>query len=255
MTSTTRLLATAGFALALLIGGPRAARAQVVRQPTDGGQPDGARTAAAPAPAVRPARLRPLFGGLTPAQATAAYGAARLDAIAKSFASREEASAFFSTKGYEYLSESQPDTAAYRFNLAWLLNPRNADAYRGLGVVASREPTPDASIALLLQALALAPTNTLVLSDLGTSYLIRYGNAHKKKDLTTGLELLQRAVAADATNAVAWQQLARGYYYQEKYPLAWEAVHKGQALSTSSLDFSLVSDLLGKLPDPQGTFK
>lgn len=247
MTSTTRLVTTACFALALLAGGARLACAQVVRQPTDAAQPA--------APAVRPARLRPLFGGLTPVQATAAFGAAQLEAIAKSFASREEASAFFSTKGYEYLAENQADTAVYRFNLAWLLNPRNADAYRGLGVVASREPTPDASIALLVQALALTPNSTLVLSDLGTSYLIRYNKTHKRKDLTAGQELLQRAVAADATNAVAWQQLARGYYYQEKYPLAWEAIHKGQALSTSSLDFGLVGDLLEKQPDPQGTFK
>ncbi len=243
----TRLVTTAGLALALLAGGPRAARAQEVRPPAAGGQPA--------APAARPARLRPLFGGLTPAQATAAFGAAQLEAIAKSFASREEASAFFSTKGYEYLAENQADTATYRFNLAWLLNPRNADAFRGLGVVASQEPTPDASIALLLQALALAPNNALVLSDLGTSYLIRFNKTHKKKDLTAGQELLQRAVAADATNAVAWQQLARGYYYQEKYALAWEAVHKTQALSTGSLDFGLVSDLLAKQPDPQGTFK
>lgn len=246
--TTTRVLTTAGLALALLAGSPRGARAQTVRQPTEAGQPGAA-------PAPRPARLRPLFGGLTPAQATAAYGAPRLAAIAKSFASQEEASAFFATKGYEYLSENQPDTATYRFNLAWLLNPRNPDAYRGLGVVESRQPTPDASIALLLQALALTPNSALVLSDLGTSYLIRYGQTHKKKDLAAGLETLQRAVAADATNAVAWQQLARGYYYQEKYPQAWEAVHKGQALSTSSLDFSLVSDLLAKQPDPQGTFK
>ncbi len=247
MISTTRLLTTAGCVLALLAGGPRAARAQTVRQPADGGQPT--------ATAARPARLQPLFGGLTPAQATAAYGATQLEAVAKSFASREEASAFFATKGYEYLAENQADTATYRFNLAWLLNPRNPDAYRGLGVVASSEPTPDASIALLLQALALAPNNALVLSDLGTSYLIRYGKTHKKKDLATGMELLQRAVATDTTNANAWQQLARGYYYQEKYAEAWEAVHKAQALSTSSLDFDLVSDLLAKQPDPQGKFK
>ncbi|WP_140468736.1 tetratricopeptide repeat protein [Hymenobacter nivis] len=246
--TTIRVLTTAGLALALLAGSPRLARAQKVRQPTDGGQPGAA---AAP----RPARLQPLFGGLTPAQATAAYGAPKLEAVAKSFASKEEASAFFATKGFEYLSENQPDTATSRFNLAWLLNPRNADPYRGLGVVASSQPTPDASIALLQQALAIAPTNTLVLSDLGTSHLIRYGTGKKKKDLTTGMDLLQRAVAADATNANAWQQLARGYYYQEKYPQAWEAVHKGQALSTASLDFGLVSDLLAKLPDPLGTFK
>lgn len=209
----------------------------------------------APSAAARPARLQPLFGGLTPAQATQLVGQAQLTAIVASFASPAEASAFFSAKGFEYLAENRPDTATYRFNLAWLLNPRNADAFRGLGVVASAQPTPDASISLLAQGLALAPTNSLIQSDLGASYLIRYGQTKKKKDLTTGLYLVQHVVAADPTNAVAWQQLARGLYYQEKYAEAWEAVHKGQSLSVTSLDFDLITDLQAKVPDPKGIFK
>lgn len=204
---------------------------------------------------VRAARLQPLFGGLNPAQATQLLGEAQLKAIAASFPSTAEASTFFAKKGFEYLQENQPDTAVYRFNLAWLLNPQNADAFRGLGIVASAQATPDAAIGLLGQGLALAPTSSLLLSDLGTSYLIRYGQTKKKKDLTTALDLLHRATTANPSNADAWQQTARALYYQEKYPEAWAAVHQGQALSVGSLDFGLISDLLAKLPDPMGTFK
>lgn len=200
-------------------------------------------------------RLQPLFGGLTPAQAEQLLGSPFLTNVAGSFASRAEASQFFSTKGYEYLAESQPDTAAYRFNLAWVLDPANPDAYRGLGIVVSQGTAPEQAIELLARGLTLAPTNTLLLSDLGTSYLIRYGQSKKKKDLTTGIELLEKATAQDATNAVAWQQLGRGYYYQEKYDQAWAAVHKGQGASLSSVDFDLISDLLAHQPDPQGKFK
>ena len=239
--------------LVLLVAAP----AQAQRKGRPGAvNPDGSLAApTGPAPAPRPARLQPLFGGLTPAQATQVIGEAQLKAIAASFASPAEASAFFAKKGFEYLSENRPDTATYRFNLAWLLDPKNADAYRGLGIVASAQATPDAAIALLSSGLALAPTNSQLLSDLGTSHLLRYGQTKKKKDLTAGFDLLTRATTLDATNAVAWQELARALYYQEKYADAWAAVHKGQALSTSSLDFNLVSDLLAKLPDPQGTFK
>jgi tetratricopeptide (TPR) repeat protein len=240
---------TAVLLLGLFLAGP--AQAQRKGQAANA---DGSLAASAATP-PRPARLQPLFGGLTPAQATQVIGAAQLKAIAASFASPTEASAFFITKGFDYLRENQPDTATYRFNLAWLLNPQNADAYRGLGIVASTQPTPDAAIALLVKGLALAPTNTLLMSDLGASYLIRYNTTKKKKDLTAGLDLLQRATTADPTNAVAWQHLARGLYYQEKYPEAWAAVHKGQSQGVTSLDFDLISDLLAKLPDPQGTFK
>ena len=202
-----------------------------------------------------PNRLLPLFGGVSAAQAEQVVGPKFLADIERSFASRAEASKFFSTKGFEYLSENQPDTALYRFNLAWLLDPKNVDAYRGLGVVTSRNPTPDESISLLSQALALAPNDALVLSDLGASYLIRYEQTKKKKDLTTGMEQLQKAVATDPNNGVAWQQLARGHYFQEDYTKAWEAVHKGQSMNMTSLDFGFIGELLAKQPDPQGKFK
>ena len=247
-------LKTVSCALAalLLLGLLGATPAQAQRKGR--ANPDG--SLAAPAPALAKAtRLLPLFGGLSPAQATQVIGETQLKAIIASFVSKDEASAFFTTKGYEYLRENQPDTAAYRFNLAWLLNPQNAEAYRGLGIIASSQPTPDAAIGLLNKGFAIAPTSTLLMSDLGASYLMRYGQTKKKKDLAAGLELLQRVTTADPANANAWQQLARGLYYQEKYPEAWTAVHKGQSISVSSLDFDLISDLLAKLPDPQGTFK
>jgi Tfp pilus assembly protein PilF len=200
-------------------------------------------------------RLQPLFGGATPAQAEALLGAGYVEKVASSFASREEASRFLSGKGYEYLSEGLTDTAAFRFNLAWLLDAKNPDVYRGLGIVASRQPTPDQAIALLTQGLALAPTNALMLSDLGSSHLIRYEQTKKKKDLTTATDLLQRALTASPDNAVAWQQMARVHYLQEDYAKAWEAVHKGQALSMTSIDFDFLSELMAKMPDPQGKFK
>jgi tetratricopeptide (TPR) repeat protein len=200
-------------------------------------------------------RLQPLFGGISAAQAEGVVGAAFLADVQRSFASKEEASRFFSTKAYEYLTEGKPDTAIYRFNLAWLLNPKNADVYRGLGVISSRNPTPDESISLLNQGLALAPNDALILSDLGSSYLIRYEQTKKKKDLTTGHDYLQKAVAADPQNAVAWQQLGRVYFLQEEYAKAWEAIHKGGNLNMTSIDFDFLSELIAKMPDPQGKFK
>lgn len=205
--------------------------------------------------AGRPARLLPLFGGLSAEQATALVGAAQLRAIAASFASPAEASTFLSTKGLEYIAENQPDTAAYRLNLAWLLDPQNPAVYRGWGLLTSTQPTPDQSIALLVQGLALAPTDALLMSDLGSSYFIRYRQSHKKKDLTTGVFLLQRATTADPSNASNWQQLAQGYFEQGAYPQAWAAVHKGRALTMSSIDFGFVSELLAKQPDPEKVFK
>lgn len=212
---------------------------------------------AAPAAAAVPQKFQPLYGGVTPAQAQQVIGASVLADIDRSFASRPEASKFFSQKGYEYLQENQPDTAAVRFNLAWALDPKNADTYRGLAVLISQRPgtSPEAVQALLSQGLALAPTNASLLADAATNTLSRYEQTKKKKDLTQAADYAQRALAADSTNAAAWQTSARIKYFQEDYAGAWQAVHKGQSYNLSSLDFTFLTELMAKAPDPEGKFK
>lgn len=213
--------------------------------------------AATAAVATGPQRLQPLFGGVSPAQAQQVVGATVLADIDRSFASRPEASRFFSQKGYEYLQENQPDTAAVRFNLAYALDPKNADAYRGLAVLMSQRPdsSPEAIQALLAQGLAVAPADSRLLNDAATNTLSRYEQTKKKKDLTLAADYAQRAIAADSTNANAWQTTARVRYFQEDYASAWVAVHKGQNYSLGSLDFGFLSELMAKAPDPQGKFK
>ncbi|MGI4870388.1 MAG: hypothetical protein ACRYFX_04325 [Janthinobacterium lividum] len=201
--------------------------------------------------------MQPQFGGLTLAQAQQVIGAAVLADVDRSFPSRPEASQFFSKKGFEYLLEHQPDTAITRFNLAWVLDPKNADAYRGLAVVASQRPdsSPEAIQALLLQGLALAPANALLLTDAANNTLGRYEQTKKKKDLTQANDYVQRALLADSTNATAWQTQGRIRYLQEDYSGAWVALHKGQNISLASLDFTFLSELIAKMPDPEGKFK
>ena len=204
-----------------------------------------------------PARLQPLYGGsVTATEAQRLVGTAVLADIDRSFASRPEASKFFSNKGFEYIVENQPDTATTRFNLAWVLDPQNPEAYRGLAVVQSQKQSPPAEIqALLLQGLAVAPTNSPLLGDAATIAFERYLQTKKKKDLAEASSYVQRALLADANNAGAWQTQARIRYQQEDYAGTWEAIHKVQNINMSTLDFGLISDLKEKMPDPQGTFK
>ncbi|WP_165903839.1 hypothetical protein [Hymenobacter gummosus] len=234
-------LLTAG----LLLGTP--ALAQKVKSKTKGG--------AAPAELSLAARRQlPLFGGLTPEAAQQLLGPAFLQSADQSFASRTEASQFFARKGYEYLTEGKLDTARYRFNLAWALDPKNPEPYRGLGLLAANA-APDEAIGLFGQGLALSPNNVQLLSDLGASYLLRYEQTKKPKDLKTAEEQLRKAIAADANSAYAWQQLAWVHLRKEDYPAAWEALHKSRSLDFSGIDFELVSQLKEKQPDPQGVFK
>ncbi|MEJ7663627.1 MAG: hypothetical protein WKG07_30850 [Hymenobacter sp.] len=181
-----------------------------------------------------PARRRPPAAAVwrprCPADAVKLFGPARLDAIAASFASRAEASSVFRrqrlTSTWPKASPTPPPTAS-----TWpgCSTRRSADAYRGLGVVASSQPTPDAAIALLSPGPGPgAPPTRLLLSDLGASYLMRYGQTQQEKGPEPpAWPCCCSATAAEPTNArgVASSWPA-AIITRKTTPLAWEAVHE-----------------------------
>ncbi len=172
----------------------------------------------------------------------------------RNFATRPEASKFFTDRGWDYVASGQLDTAAYRFNLAWLLNDRNADAYWGLGVVSyQRNQLPDA-IRMLKQGLAVADSNVTLMTDLATVQ-IKYHQEHNNASVLTDAEItLQRAVAINPS-APAYQKLSLVNYLKADYVKAWSYFHQARNLDLGTLDLSYLSDLIAKLPDPQGVFK
>ena len=151
-----------------------------------------------------------MFGGLTPGQATQVIGEAQLKAIAASFASPAEASTFFATKGFEYLSENQPDTATYRFNLAWLLDPKNAEGYVGLSASYDRLGRFDLSDRVYASLYGITGATAQYYNNVGYSYMLRgnvnaaLGNFKKARTLdpenlvvANNIQILQNAAAAN----------------------------------------------------------
>lgn len=173
----------------------------------------------------------------------------------RNFASRSEASNFFADRGWDYVDNGQLDTAAHRFNLAWLLNDHNPDAYWGLGVVCyQKNQLPDA-IRMLKRGLAVADSNATLMTDLATVQ-IKY---HQEKTDPDALEeaetMLQRAIAINSNNATPYQKLSLVNFLKGDYTRAWEYFHQARTLELSTLDLNYLNELLAKQPDPKGIFK
>ena len=173
----------------------------------------------------------------------------------KMFASRQEASAFFAARAWEYIQEGQLDTAAYRFNLAYLLNEKNVDAYWGLGVVSYQKNQLEEAANILHRGVELAPTNVPLMVDLSTIELRNFTQSAKPEDLEDSYRLLKHAASLDSTYAQTFFNLASAEYYRADYPKAWEALHTGRRLNFPLVDFEFVNLLRTKLPDPEGFFK
>lgn len=200
-------------------------------------------------------RILPLFGELRKTSEQIDAELRFLNDCDKMFTTREEASDFFATRGWEYLQEGQLDTACYRFNLAYLLNDRNVDAYWGLGVVSYQRNELVQAEQILRKGVHLSPDNVPLMVDLATVELRHYTQIGEKGDLEEAHILLQNAVEIDDSYAPAHFGLATAKYYLQEFEGAWRHIHKGRRLDMSLLDIDLVNTLREKLPDPDGFFK
>lgn len=201
------------------------------------------------------ARILPLFGERSKSAQQIEDEIRFLNECDQNFNSREEASQFFAARGWEYVSEAQLDTAAYRFNLANLLNDKNGDAFWGLGVVCyQRNQLPDA-INMLKRSVALIDTNAVLLTDLATVELEYYQAKRDTASLTEASSHLQKAVFLNPAHATAFARLSQISYHQANYRNAWTYLHKAYKLDLASIDLTYVQELLAKEPDPIGLFK
>jgi tetratricopeptide (TPR) repeat protein len=223
--------------------------AQRVDTPKTEAQPDAALAR------VVDARILPLFGERSKTGQQIEDEIRFLNDCDQNFASRHEASRFFAARGWEYISEAQLDTAAYRFNLAHLLNEKNADALWGLGVVCyQRNRLPDA-IRMLKLGATLADTNAVLFNDLATVELELFQTRHDTTSLTDARDHLQRAVFLNPAQATAYARLSQISYYMADYRSAWTYLHKAYKLDLSCIDLPYVQELLAKEADPVGLFR
>jgi Tfp pilus assembly protein PilF len=200
-------------------------------------------------------KVLPMFGKVAKTEAQQLQDEKFLSSCDKSFTTRTEASNFFMERGWEYLNEGQTDTAMYRFNLAWLLNPDNGDAHWAFGLVTVAKGNPQEAIGYYEKALALKPKNSLLLSDLATCYVTLYEQKPKKKTLSKAVSYLDQSIAADAQNAYAYFTMSKVKYFNKDYNGAWTYLHKGRELNMAGLDYNYLLQLTEKLKDPQGFYK
>lgn len=200
-------------------------------------------------------RVLPMFGKIEKSEKQQLKDQRFLASCDASFASRQEASKFFMERGWEFYNEGQRDTAVYRFNLAWLLNPDNSETYWAFGLVTAANGKSEEALEYYEKALSFQQNNSLLLSDIAAAHLTLYKEKKKAKNLKKANTYLERAVAADASNAYALYTLSQVKYYEKKYDEAWKYLHQGRDINLSHLDYTYLGELMQKMPDPTGMFK
>jgi tetratricopeptide (TPR) repeat protein len=200
-------------------------------------------------------RYVPLFGSKKMAEEQMINATEFLIQCDKSFKDRIDASKFFAERGWEYLNDGLLDTATYRFNLCYLLNQENVDAFWGLGSVSYQKGNFEESTKLLRQGLVLSPENTTLMVDIATVQLACYKKKRNCDDIDDALRLLEKSLQLDPSNANGWLKFSIAEFQLEHYDRAWDYLHKCRLIDISFIDTTYLQELIIKKEDPLGIFK
>lgn len=193
----------------------------------------------------------PLFGQQTKSKEEQENDLSFIKMCQENFGDLKEASIFFSDRGWDYVQENELDTAIHRFNLAYLLNPKNTEIYWGLGVVHFKQDDFCEAIKYLKIGTDLDSANTALWQDLGMAGLAQYEKNNDIETIKDAEKHLKTAVETDASNIQAWLKLAESEYILGNYYEAWQAVHSVKILDEHEIDLAFVQKLLAKRDDPK----
>jgi tetratricopeptide (TPR) repeat protein len=199
----------------------------------------------------------PLFGGYTKTEAQQVDDYMFLSDCDKSFKSRGDASDFFAKMGWDYLSDGDKNTAINRFNLSWLLNPENIDAYWGLGVIEYQSSSYSNAIKLMTKGIETSKnTNYVLMVDLATVYIkMAINNPNSIVETNIARGLIKDALEIQPRYTAAYMQLTLLNIFENKTDEAWASFHKGNELNSQEINPEILNELLQRKEDPRGIFK
>lgn len=174
----------------------------------------------------------------------------------KNFKNRVEASDFFAKMGWEYLAEGNKNLAIHRFNLAWLLDNENPDAFWGLGVVEYQSGSAQKAAKWMKRGIEINDQpNVSLMVDLATVYISCSVEKSSREDLIKAYELLYKAIALQPEYTNAYMQLTVANIVENKIDEAWENFHKGYNLAPEEVSLDVLTELLNRKADPKGVFR
>ncbi|HSF57493.1 MAG TPA: hypothetical protein VLD83_05440 [Candidatus Binatia bacterium] len=174
------------------------------------------------------------------------------------FGSRGAASRVLSEQGWENVRKGMLDLAMRRFNEAWLLNPKNYQAFWGFGAVLSEQGKLTAALDQLETARELIDDpkqKVLLLADLGTVHSV-YGvrlPAEKQLDRAQHFVIANNRFAEsleiDPNSARSWRDWAISLYEQERYSEAWLRAKRAIELKAQPFPPNFLENLKKKVAE------
>jgi Flp pilus assembly protein TadD len=181
------------------------------------------------------------------------------NAVAK-YGSRQTASNAVAAEGWTLVRAGKQDAALQRFNQAWLLNPKNFQAFWGFGAVLSERGKIAEAIDQLETARELAgdqPQRVALLSDLGTlhsEYAVKMPpdkSLDRARQFVLANSRFTESLEIDPNFAPSWREWAISLYEQARYAEAWAKARRAKELNAEPFPPGFLQKLTEKMPEPR----
>jgi Tfp pilus assembly protein PilF len=157
-------------------------------------------------------RLLPKYGNAEKTSDQRQADAEFIEASVKQNGTRENASREMVRLGFKYLYQGDLRTAMYRFNQAWLLDPKNEDAFWGFGGVYFYFGDVAMAHVQYDEGLTINPKSSNLLTDKATLHMLSYNQNNKASDLKTAIQLFEKSYAIDPKNENTLFKLSVAYF-------------------------------------------
>jgi len=155
----------------------------------------------------------------------------------KSMGSREKTVKYTLQKAWDLNDKNNLDTAMKRFNQVLLLDPNNADAYFGFGVISGKRGQIDEAIKYLHKAFELKPDYAEVAYNLGfaysqKSYQSSLSQTKKTGALKNAIKYYEYATQKDSSKAYYYGEWANALYELGDYQEASRILEMSEKIDT-----------------------
>lgn len=160
-------------------------------------------------------RLNPKFGNAVKSESQKQADQKFINDCLKQHGDHLKASEEVVKLGFDYLYKGDIKTAMYRFNQAWLLEPKNENAFWGFSAVYFTLGDHEKAMEQLNEGLILNPNSSNLLTDKATIYYAKYPANNDSKDLSTAIDLLNQSYKIDPANQNTVFKLSVVYFMKQ----------------------------------------
>ncbi|MEL1241117.1 tetratricopeptide repeat protein [Flavobacterium flavipallidum] len=160
-------------------------------------------------------RLLPKYGNVKKTEAQIVADNKLIADYVAQTGTRHKGSELLIKLGFDYLYKGDIKTAMYRFNQAWLLDPKNENVFWGFGAVYFTFKDFKNALTQYEEGLVLNSHSSNLITDKASVYMSKYQITNTLNDLNTAIDLFKKSLIIDSKNQNTLFKLSASYYLKK----------------------------------------